>query len=268
MGSRKKQKRRAGEPKVDEHHILYSHQEWNNLGRWGKLLRNHPYYRKIIPIKSLHRSIHAQIKLIPPPDNLICKDIYNATIEAIDRNEIDADYDTIENRIDFFLTQLIKYRDQDYSETINALLLQREIVAKYYCNNRTKKSLYRPKTPYQDRYESFSILYPAKTWGAKGYGKVLSENSYFIVRIPQGLADKIRKDVRFVSKPKNGSCLKLVNQQLEHARKDKEISPRFDSFETRIQFLINAFYKCSEYDTCASLERMLTAVTEYYKRHT
>ena len=265
MGNRN-QKRRKGEPKVDEHHILYSHHEWNDVGRWGKLLRNHPYYKKIIPIKNLHHLIHAQVKFIPPPSNSVCKSIYNATLDALDQYEIDVDYDTVERRISFFIAQLTKYDDdQNYNDTICALMQQSEIVARYYSKSRPKSPLHeKPKPPFRDRYESFSILYPSKTWGVKGYGKVLSENSYFIVRIPKGLVDKIHKDVHVIQKPKSGACLKVINQQLEHARKAKTIDSRFDSLEKRIQFLLDAFSDWHEYDTCNDLEKVLTAISEYY----
>lgn len=131
--SHKNQKQRRGEPKVDEHHILYTHHEWNSVGRWGKLLRNHPYYKKIIPIATLHGSIHHRLPLIAPP-------IYEATERAIEQHTITVRFDTVEQRIDFFLAQLDACKEcQKYSDTVLALQQQRKIVANYYAKHSSSK---------------------------------------------------------------------------------------------------------------------------------
>ena len=264
---RKNQKQRKGEPKVDEHHILYTHHEWNDIGRWGKLLRNHPYYKKIIPIKNLHHAIHQQIPFIAPPSNEICKFIYEATEHAIMGHSINPQCDTIEQRIDFFLNQLNLYKgENDYAATVTALQKQRKIVADYYAKRSTKAPDQYHKIPiYRDRAESFNILFPSKTWSVKGYGKILSENSYFIVRTSKNLINEIRHSVHEIKKPKNGYSLKNVNQKLEHARKAQRINPREDSLETRIRFLITAFLEEGEKETVADLEKMLNTIALFYK---
>lgn len=265
----KKQKRRRGEPKVDEHHILYTHHEWNDVGRWGKLLRGHPYYKKIIPIKNLHHAIHQQVPFITPPSNEICKFIYESTEHALMNHIINIKCDTIEQRIDFFLSRLDLYRaEKDYTATITSLQKQRKIVADYYAKHSTTSvpDEYHKIPIYRDRAEKFQILFPNKTWGAKGYSKILSENSYFVVRISKNLIDEIRRDIREIRKPKNGYSLKNVNQKLEHARRVRHINPREDSLECRIYFLVNAFLEEGEKETAADLKKMLDIIALFYKK--
>ena len=267
--SRKNQKKRRGEPKVDEHHILYTHHEWNKIGRWGKLLRNHPYYKKIIPVKNLHNAIHRQVPFITPPSNEICKFIYESTEHALMNYVIDIEYDTIEQRIDFFLSCLDLYRgEKDYTATVVSLQKQRKIVADYYAKHSTTSTSnkYHKIPIYRDRVEKFCILFPDKTWGVKGHSKVLSKNSYFTVRISENLINEIRSNICEIKKPSNSCSLKNINQKLEHARKTKDINPREDSLESRIYFLINAFLEEGEKETAADLEEMLNIIEFFYKK--
>lgn len=266
--SRKNQKRRRGEPKVDEHHILYTHHEWNDIGRWGKLLRNHPYYRKIIPIRTLHNTIHNQIPFIPPVSNEICKFIYEATEQALMRHTINTQCDTIEMRIDFFLNQIILCdAEEECAATILALQKQRKIVADYYAKHSFSNLNSDHKIPtYRDRTESFHILFPNKIWGIKGYGKVLSENSYFVPRISRCLINEIYRSIHQIRKPQDGYILKNVNQKLEHARKLKNINPREDSLQERIYFLSKAFREEGALETATDLECIIDAITLFYKQ--
>lgn len=264
--SRKKQKHRKGEPQVNEHHLLFTRHEWI---KWGSKLRGHPYYKRIIPIKKLHDQIRRQIECIPSPPKEICKYIFNATEDALMRHEIDADYDTIEQRIDFFLKQLNGCRgDNDCLATISALEKQREIVSKYYAKSSTlSQDHYHRKAPvYRDRMEKFHILFPDKKWGVKGYGQILSSHSYFVVTISQNLAKAIYREVREIKKPKNGYSLKNVNWKFERDRKTKLLNPKKDSLEERIGYLIESFMEEDEFETARSLECVLEAIKIFHKK--
>lgn len=185
------------------------------------------------------------------------------------RHEINIQCDTIEQRIDFFLAKLsLLAGDKDYTATISALQKERKIVADYYAKRSSKNSYQNRKIPiYSDRAEKFYILFPAKTWGVKGYGKILSENSYFVIRMPKSLINEIHRNIHEIKKPKNGYSLKNVNQKLEHDRKAKRINPLEDSLGDRIYFLIEAFRREGELATVEDLEEMLKVVELFYKQH-
>lgn len=110
----------------DFHHILYQRKHWNK--GYAKLLRNHPYMGKMIPLSTLHAEIHSKIHDIPTPNGIDCKRAYLELLERERRHEIDIKHDSLEKRIDF----LIEMWEETCPATVAILAWQRQIAAKFY----------------------------------------------------------------------------------------------------------------------------------------
>ena len=119
----------------DEHHILYQGRHWGNPGSWSARLRNHPYYRRIIPTNSLHREIHSKIHDIPVPSGKICHIVFDQTELALANGTIDDAFDTLERRIDFFIDCLKDFPEEDTIATIVMLREQRKVISRFYAKN-------------------------------------------------------------------------------------------------------------------------------------
>ena len=133
---KKKQKHRRGEPKVNEHHIFYPRTIWNEYP-WSKEVRNHPYYKKIIPIVYFHDKIHCAVPEIPILDREICLKILDATDQAIKLGLLHPRYDRMEQRIDFLATVLFQFADKKrFLPTYIELMKQRHIAAIYYSRHK------------------------------------------------------------------------------------------------------------------------------------
>lgn len=108
------------------HHILWQKNHWN-VG-YSKLLRDHPYMKKVIPTETLHDDIHRVIADIPAPAGYLCKRAYIRVCELYENGDI-SDTDTIERRIDVLMSC---WSVDECPLTILMLTWQKDIVSKYY----------------------------------------------------------------------------------------------------------------------------------------
>lgn len=110
----------------DYHHLLYQRRHWDS--GYAKALRNHPYMGKKIPRNTLHRIIHEKLHDIPCPNDSICRKVYLALLAEEKAGRIDPKHDTIEQRLDWLIAQLL----EDCPATVAILKWQRDIVSKFY----------------------------------------------------------------------------------------------------------------------------------------
>lgn len=111
----------------DNHHLLWQKNKWNK--GYGRLLRNHPYFKRLIPADTLHRQIHSRIADIPMPSGVACKHAYETVCALIEEGELSIEYDTIEKRLDVLIGV---WKVEEFPMTILMLKLQRDIVSSFY----------------------------------------------------------------------------------------------------------------------------------------
>lgn len=111
------------------HHLLFQRRHWQN--GYAKLLREHPYMGKYIPMHTIHRHIHAKIHDIPCPNGKDCKHAYQALLQLEDEGKIDIRHDSLEKRLDF-LIDLWSDPECNCEATVAVLRWQREVVHKFY----------------------------------------------------------------------------------------------------------------------------------------
>lgn len=127
MKKRKKSRKvRANSRREDFHHLLFQGRHWHQ--GYAKLLREHPYMGKMIPMETLHRLIHSKIHDIPTPNGKECKLAYELIRELEAKGEIDIINDSIEKR----LALLIGLWKDACPATVEVLRWQSDIVAKFY----------------------------------------------------------------------------------------------------------------------------------------
>ena len=123
----RKKKTRVNSRAKDVHHILWQRRHWD--GGWNKILRNHDYFKVLIPRDTLHKRIHEFVGDIPCPDGKHCKLAYEEVERRLDEGTINY-YDHLEKRIDL----LVELWSEDCPETVKALLKQRDVVSHFYGN--------------------------------------------------------------------------------------------------------------------------------------
>lgn len=122
----KARKSRIDLRKEDYHHLLFQGRHWQQ--GYAKLLREHPYMGKMIPMVTLHRLIHSKIHDIPTPNGKECKAAYERIRQLETTGEIDIDKDSIGKR----LTLLIDLWKDTCPATVEILKWQSDIVTKFY----------------------------------------------------------------------------------------------------------------------------------------
>lgn len=112
--------------KQDYHHLLFQCKHWQQ--GYAKLLRNHPYMGKYIPMATLHRLIHSKIHDVPTPNGKECKLAYKRIVELEANGEIDIVNDDIAKR----LGVLIDLWRDTCPATVAVLEWQRDLIASFY----------------------------------------------------------------------------------------------------------------------------------------
>ena len=112
--------------KLNCHHILWQARNYNS--GWAKRLREHWYFKKMMPEKTLHKQIHAKINDVPNPGGYACKKAFIALENALNEDLV-SDTDTAEERIDFLLSV---WEYERYPRTVVALWQQRQIISNFY----------------------------------------------------------------------------------------------------------------------------------------
>ena len=109
----------------DCHHLLFQRKHWNN--GWAKLLREHWYFKIMIPRDTLHASIHSKIHDIPTPNGSLLKETYN---ELLRREKLGfiSEKDSYPERINF----LIELWEEKCPATVAILFWQKEVISKFY----------------------------------------------------------------------------------------------------------------------------------------
>ena len=127
MKKRKKTRKvRTNSRREDFHHLLF-HGRHCHQG-YAKLLREHPYMGKMIPMVTLHRLIHSKIHDIPTPNGKECRLAYERICQLEAKGKIDVINDSIEKR----LALLIDLWKDTCPATVEILRWQSDIVAKFY----------------------------------------------------------------------------------------------------------------------------------------
>lgn len=122
----KRIKRKAfSETGEDRHHICFSGRSWSQ--GWAKVLREHPYCKVYIPMKTLHRRIHDFVIEVPCPDGRHCK----IAVEALN-SWLEAGFISMDDRLDRRATVLSMCFKKTCPEAAKAFLKQQEIAAKFY----------------------------------------------------------------------------------------------------------------------------------------
>lgn len=110
---------------TNRHHLCWERRRWN----YGSLkaLRSHPYCNIEIPALTLHRTIHEQMRQIPPPSLESAKDAlwHLWYLEKMGGISLD---DNIEKRLSVLIA-LFDYTDQP---TADGFKKQLQIVREFY----------------------------------------------------------------------------------------------------------------------------------------
>ena len=126
MSKRKKHRAAIDYNALNYHHLLFQGRHWKT--GYAKLLREHPYMGKYIPMATLHRLIHSKIHDIPTPNGKECRLAYELICQLEAKGKIDIINDSIEKR----LTLLIDLWKDACPATVEILKWQRDIVTKFY----------------------------------------------------------------------------------------------------------------------------------------
>ena len=126
MSKRKRHRAVINYGTLNYHHLLFQGRHWNN--GFAKLLREHPYMGKMIPMPTLHRLIHSKIHDIPTPNGKECRLAYERICQLEAKGKIDVVNDSIEKR----LALLIDLWKDACPATVEILKWQSDIVAKFY----------------------------------------------------------------------------------------------------------------------------------------
>ena len=126
MSSSKARKRAKRRPKkLDAHHFCWPKNEWNH--GYLKAIREHWYFKAIIPKYTLHPLIHKLITGSPTPDELEAKDALEQ-IMLLESYSAIHNYDPIEKRLEL-LINLFSCCSQP---TADALTKELDIIRKFY----------------------------------------------------------------------------------------------------------------------------------------
>lgn len=112
--------------RCDEHHLLWQGRHFTQ--GYAKMLRQHPYARVRIPMRTLHREIHSKIHDVPRPNGDICKRAYYRLVEGCKIGELDPRNDSPEKRLQFFIDEWA----EDCPATVEVLRWQQQIIRKFY----------------------------------------------------------------------------------------------------------------------------------------
>ena len=129
--SRRKKRQRRRKHWKNEHHLLFPGAKWGQ-SYYGRKIRKHKYFRRIIPENTLHKFIHRDVDEIPLPPKKACEEAYYEFLRRYKLHLIDQRHDTLEMRL-----QLLIDLWKDYPETVKALKAQQRIAIKFYNNGRT-----------------------------------------------------------------------------------------------------------------------------------
>ena len=126
MSKRKRHRAAIDYNALNYHHLLFQGRHWKT--GYAKLLREHPYMGKYIPMATLHRLIHSKIHDIPTPNGKECRLAYELICQLEAKGKIDIINDSIEKR----LTLLIDLWKDACPATVEILKWQRDVVTKFY----------------------------------------------------------------------------------------------------------------------------------------
>ena len=126
MSKRKRHRAAINYNALNYHHLLFQGRHWKT--GYAKLLREHPYMGKYIPMATLHRLIHSKIHDIPTPNGKECRLAYERICQLEAKGKIDIINDSIEKR----LTLLIDLWKDACPATVEILKWQRDVVTKFY----------------------------------------------------------------------------------------------------------------------------------------
>lgn len=126
MSKRKRHRAAINYNALNYHHLLFQGRHWKT--GYAKLLREHPYMGKYIPMATLHRLIHSKIHDIPTPNGKECRLAYELICQLEAKGKIDIINDSIEKR----LTLLIDLWKDACPATVEILKWQRDVVTKFY----------------------------------------------------------------------------------------------------------------------------------------
>jgi len=123
--SKKNRKKLSRTSTMDVHHILYQRKHWQN--GYAHLLREHWYFKMLIPMTSLHRELHSKIHDIPTPNGKDCKVAYQKLC-WYEKEGLISEYDHAEVRIQF----LIDVWENRCPATVAMLKWQQDVFRKFY----------------------------------------------------------------------------------------------------------------------------------------
>lgn len=110
----------------DLHHLLYQRRHYKQ--GYAKRLRDHEYFKVMVPMRTLHREIHSKIHDIPTPNGRDCRRAYERLTAGIRAGTLDPKHDTAEKRLDF----LVEVWEKTCPATVAMLKWQRDVIAKFY----------------------------------------------------------------------------------------------------------------------------------------
>ena len=127
-GIRRRKKRSAGfNPKAaDCHHLLWQARHWDYGS--AKALRNHDYFKMLIPRDTVHREIHSRIADIPMPGQELCKMALRAVNQGLKDGILNMVDDSAEQRLDFLIWL---WEDKGRERTVTMLRWQKEVFAEF-----------------------------------------------------------------------------------------------------------------------------------------
>ncbi len=109
---------------LNTHHLFWPRKSWNY--GYAQKLRNHWYCKVVIPIKSIHDSIHWEMTQIPLAKESSCRMVLNK-LDELESKQILKKTDPIEKRLDILI---FFFENSGNSPTVSALKHQKKIAEK------------------------------------------------------------------------------------------------------------------------------------------
>lgn len=124
MSKKKRKKVQFNPYREDCHHLLFQGRHWNQ--GWAKRLREHQYFKVMIPQMTLHREIHSKIHDVPVPNGADCRRAYEAVEKGLREGLLDY-RDNIGARLDLLISLW-----SNCPATCAVLEWQKQVIAKFY----------------------------------------------------------------------------------------------------------------------------------------